>query len=91
MNEIEFEDAILGHVVVTFDGAVLSSSVRAWARRPDARAAPRAGRAERPGPEGNYTADFCPTKRGGFKLTVPDYAWPQVTGLIEALGRPRQG
>ena len=50
-------------------------------------------RVEQSGPDrrGNYTADFCPTKRGGFKLTVPGDAWPQVTGLIEALGRPRQG
>ena len=92
MHEIEFEDAILGHVVVTFDGTVLEL-FRAGLGSVHRMHVRQLARVEHSGPDrrGNFTADFCPTKRGGFKLTVPGYAWPQVTGLIEVLGRPRQG
>jgi hypothetical protein len=90
MHEVEFNDAIFGHVVVSFDGRVLElfrpglgSAHRMHARH--------LARVEQSGPDrrGNYTADFCPIQRGGFKLTVPGDAWPQVTNLINTIAAPR--
>ncbi len=48
-------------------------------------------RVEQRGPDrrGNYTADFSPIERGGFKLTVPGDVWPQVTDLIGRMGAPQ--
>lgn len=90
MHELVFEDAIFGNVVVTFDGKVLEFF------RPSMGSVHRMhvrhlARIEQSGPDrrGNYTADFCPIERGGFKLTVPADVWPQVTNLISAIGAPR--
>jgi hypothetical protein len=91
MDEVEFEDAIFGKVILAFDGRVLEffrpglgSVYRLHVRQ--------LARVEQSGPDrkGNYTADFCPIARGGFKLTVPGASWPQVTGFIETLGAPNQ-
>jgi len=90
MHELVFEDAIFGNVVVTFDGRVLEffrpgmGSVHRMHLR-------HLARVEQSGPDrrGNYTADFCPIERGGFKLTVPGEVWPRVTDLISTIGAPR--
>ncbi len=90
MHELVFEDAIFGNVIVTFDGRVLElfrpgmGSVHRMHVR-------HLARIEQRGPDrrGNYTADFSPIERGGFKLTVPGDVWPQVTDLIGRMGAPR--
>jgi hypothetical protein len=89
MREVEFNDAIFGHVVVSFDGRVLEL-FRPGLGSVHRMHAPHLARVEQSGPDrrGNYTADFCPTKRGGFQLTVPGDAWPQVTELINTISVP---
>jgi hypothetical protein len=90
MHEVEIMDPIFGHVIVTFDGRVLEffrpgmgSVLRLHVRQ--------LARVDQSGPDrrGNYKADFQPFERGGFTLTVPGEAWPQVAAFIATIGTPQ--
>jgi hypothetical protein len=87
MTEVEFEDYLLGEVIVAFDGRVVEVFRRDVVET--FRAHVRQLHLEKTGPDrrGRHTVEFATTSRGrgGFKLTVPPESWEQMAGFVAAV------
>ena len=91
MREVEFEDYLLGEVIVAWDGRVVELFRRDVAETTRVHVRQLELVTHEPDRRGRHTVDFATTTRGrgGFKLTVPSEAWDDAKSLIEEISAAR--
>jgi len=86
MTDITFEDQIQGWTILTFDGQVVELFTERFGSVSRLKVGllwVQVGTVDR---RGNQSVTMVPgNKGGGFTLTVPAAAWPQVQPVIEEI------
>ncbi|MBK8294505.1 MAG: hypothetical protein IPK93_06915 [Solirubrobacterales bacterium] len=86
MTDIAFDDSIQGQTILTFDGLVVELFTERFgsvARLIVGLLRVEVGNVDR---RGNQSVTMVPgNKGGGFTLTVPAAAWPQVQPVVEEI------